>query len=45
MAVGRHPEKWKNRDISTSALPVLMKFVMVMHLGSRSLSVYKIKGI
>ena len=31
MADGRHLERLKNRDISTTALPILMKFGTVMH--------------
>jgi len=45
MADNRHLEKWKNHDIPTTALSILMKFGTLMHLGSRNSSAVKINEI
>jgi len=38
MATGHHLQKWKNHDISATALPIFMKFGTVMQLGPLQLN-------
>jgi len=42
MATSCHLQKWYNCDISTTTLPFLMKFSMVMHLGSTTRQLLKL---